>query len=188
MTLEEILKQDTSDKSLTELIEMLDSDEVDNEHAILQLRLRHEEDTGIPMEEDDFGIQFQMRMHSLAERMFPRIVKRLKEYERTGVLLDSDGNEIEIDDKRASVEDEGTSVEDNGGELPEDFNLREYLEKSLNDSSAVQIWEDDEEEVKRPRKPRRKSGKTAKKANLKSGTKAAKKSAKRAKRSGVGQH
>lgn len=52
-TVDEILAHDTSALSLAEMIEMLD--DVSDQNAIFRLRKRHEIDSGIPMEEDEFG-------------------------------------------------------------------------------------------------------------------------------------
>lgn len=61
MTADEILKTDTSKKSLNELVNMLDSEIFDDPERfgeeVYKLRVRKEEETGIPMEEDAFGVQ-----------------------------------------------------------------------------------------------------------------------------------
>ena len=61
MTADEILKTDTSKKSLNELVNMLDSEIFDNPELfgdeVLKLRRRKEDETGVPMEEDAFGVQ-----------------------------------------------------------------------------------------------------------------------------------
>lgn len=76
MTLQEILDQDTSNMSLTDMINQLTpSDHYDED--VLQLRLRHEDDTGIPMEEDEIGEE----MGDLAHQMFPGIEERLQNAE-----------------------------------------------------------------------------------------------------------
>ena len=58
-TLEEILSMDTSQMSLSELVEMLPHTDDPKEFAdaIFKIRLKHEDDTGIPMEEDEMGEQ-----------------------------------------------------------------------------------------------------------------------------------
>lgn len=61
MTADEILKTDTAKKSLNELVNMLDGEifadpELFGEE-VYKLRVRKEEETGIPMEEDAFGRQ-----------------------------------------------------------------------------------------------------------------------------------
>jgi len=61
MTADEILKTDTSKKNICELVDMLDS-EIFNDperfgEEVYKLRVRKEEETGIPMEEDAFGRQ-----------------------------------------------------------------------------------------------------------------------------------
>ena len=61
MTADEILKTDTSKKSLNELVNMLDSEIFDDPELfgdeVLKLRRRKEDETGVPMEEDAFGVQ-----------------------------------------------------------------------------------------------------------------------------------
>ena len=76
MTLKEILEMDTSKMSLDEMVYMLDGpgDRPDYQHDILQLRLRHEDDTDIPMEEDSIGMQCR----ELGGTMFPGIEKELE--------------------------------------------------------------------------------------------------------------
>ncbi len=54
-TVEEILKMDTSKMSLDEMVSMLSSSGKKFADDVLKLRLRHEEDTGVPMEEDDMS-------------------------------------------------------------------------------------------------------------------------------------
>ena len=79
MTLKEILAMDTSKMSLDEMVYMLDGpgDRPDYQHDILQLRLRHEDDTDIPMEEDSIGQQCR----ELGKTMFPGVVKQLEDNE-----------------------------------------------------------------------------------------------------------
>ena len=79
MTLQEILAMDTSKMSLDEMVYRLDGpgNRPDYQHDVLQLRLRHEDDTDIPMEEDSIGRQCRQ----LARTMLPDIVDRLGEYE-----------------------------------------------------------------------------------------------------------
>lgn len=77
MTLEEILAQDTSKMSISEMLNMLGS--LADLDAVQAIRERHEDDTGIPMEEDEIGIG---GMSELGRRMFPGIVERLEAYER----------------------------------------------------------------------------------------------------------
>ena len=79
MTLQEILAMDTSKMSLDEMVNMLDGpgDRPDYQHDILELRLRHEDDTDIPMEEDSIGRQCRR----LSRTMLPDIVERLEEYD-----------------------------------------------------------------------------------------------------------
>lgn len=61
MTADEILKTDTSKKNICELVDMLDSEIFDDPERfgeeVYKLRVRKEEETGIPMEEDVFGRQ-----------------------------------------------------------------------------------------------------------------------------------
>jgi len=61
MTADEILKTDTSKKNICELVDMLDSEIFDDPERfgeeVYKLRVRKEEETGIPMEEDAFGRQ-----------------------------------------------------------------------------------------------------------------------------------
>ena len=61
MTADEILKTDTSKKNICELVDMLDSEIFDDPERfgeeVHKLRVRKEEETGIPMEEDAFGRQ-----------------------------------------------------------------------------------------------------------------------------------
>ena len=59
MTLQEILAMDTSKMSLDEMVNMLDGPggRPDYQNNIRELRLRHEDDTDIPMEEDSIGRQ-----------------------------------------------------------------------------------------------------------------------------------
>ena len=54
-TVEEILKMDTSKMSLDEMVSMLSSSGKTFADDVLKLRLRHEEDTGVPMEEDEMS-------------------------------------------------------------------------------------------------------------------------------------
>ena len=79
MTLQEILAMDTSKMSLDEMVYRLDGpgNRPDYQHDVLQLRLRHEDDTDIPMEEDSIGRQCR----ELGRTMLPGIEKRLGEYE-----------------------------------------------------------------------------------------------------------
>ena len=79
MTLQEILAMDTSKMSLDEMVYRLDGpgNRPDYQHDVLQLRLRHEDDTDIPMEEDSIGRQCRQ----LARTMLPDIVDRLGECE-----------------------------------------------------------------------------------------------------------
>ena len=79
MTLQEILAMGTSKMSLDEMVYRLDGpgNRPDYQHDVLQLRLRHEDDTDIPMEEDSIGRQCRQ----LARTMLPDIVDRLGEYE-----------------------------------------------------------------------------------------------------------
>ncbi|MBQ2632944.1 MAG: hypothetical protein IJG13_24990 [Kiritimatiellae bacterium] len=92
MTLQEILAMDTSKMSLDEMVYMLDGpgDRPDYQHDILELRLRHEDDTDIPMEEDSIGRQCR----ELGRTMLPGMVERLGEYEAS-------------DDKEHFFDDEG---------------------------------------------------------------------------------
>ncbi len=76
MTLHEILAMDTTKMSLAEMINLLDDDDKFN-HNVMELRLRHEDDTGIPYEEDNIGQQCR----HLARTMFPGIAKRLEAHE-----------------------------------------------------------------------------------------------------------
>ena len=61
MTADEILKTDTTKKSLNELVNLLDEAIFDDPgrfgEEVYKLRRRKEEETGVPMEEDAFGIQ-----------------------------------------------------------------------------------------------------------------------------------
>ena len=61
MTADEILKTDTSKKNICVLVDMLDSEIFDDPERfgeeVYKLRVRKEEETGIPMEEDAFGRQ-----------------------------------------------------------------------------------------------------------------------------------
>ena len=69
MTADEILKTDTSKKNICELVDMLDSEIFDDPERfgeeVYKLRVRKEEETGIPMEEDAFGRQEAELKHSL---------------------------------------------------------------------------------------------------------------------------
>ena len=77
--MKEILAMDTSKMSLDEMVYRLDGpgNRPDYQHDVLQLRLRHEDDTDIPMEEDSIGRQCR----ELGRTMLPGIEKRLGEYE-----------------------------------------------------------------------------------------------------------
>ena len=61
MTADEILKTDTSKKSLCELVNLLDGEIFDDPDRfgdeVYKLRRRKEAETGVPMEEDAFGVQ-----------------------------------------------------------------------------------------------------------------------------------
>ena len=60
--------------SLTDMINKLTpSERYDDD--VLQLRLRHEDDTGIAMEEDELGEQ----LCEMGEEMFPEVVERLQD-------------------------------------------------------------------------------------------------------------
>jgi hypothetical protein len=74
-SLKEILEMDTSGMSLSEMINMLPDEGTPAEfaHNILQLRLKHEDDTGIPMEEDEIGEQESERI----DEVFGDITNRL---------------------------------------------------------------------------------------------------------------
>lgn len=72
MKLDELLAKDTNGMSLSQMIDAVDG-AMDDENVILAIRKRHEEDTGIPMEEDDLGKLFSVKM----EMAFPEITTRL---------------------------------------------------------------------------------------------------------------
>lgn len=74
MKLDELLAKDTNGMSLSQMIDAVDG-AMDDENVILAIRKRHEEDTGIPMEEDDLGKLFSVKM----EMAFPEITTRLNE-------------------------------------------------------------------------------------------------------------
>jgi len=74
MKLDELLAKDTNGMSLSQMIDAVDG-AMDDENVILAIRKRHEEDTGIPMEEDDLGKLFSVKM----EMAFPGITIRLNE-------------------------------------------------------------------------------------------------------------
>lgn len=125
MTLEEVLKQDTGRKSLGALINMLDPNSPTYIDDVTAVRSHHEGETGVPMEEDEIGLQTQ----EFAEEMFPGIVKSLKE-------LGDEDSEIEIieeaEGEGEDIEDEEeVSVEEKEGNSKEEINLKEHLEKEL---------------------------------------------------------
>ena len=79
LTLKEILSMNTSQFSLGELVEMLPHTDNPKEFAdwIFQIRLKHEDDTGIPTEEDDMGEQ----ECEMLERQFSWLIEKLDQAE-----------------------------------------------------------------------------------------------------------
>lgn len=61
-SVDEILAMDTAGMSLDDMISMLDCEGDTFADDIMKLRIRHEEDTGIPMEEDSISVQEDKRM------------------------------------------------------------------------------------------------------------------------------
>ena len=61
-TVDEILSMDTARLSLEDMIAMLKCKGEHFADDIMKLRIRHEEDTGIPMEEDSISVQEDKRM------------------------------------------------------------------------------------------------------------------------------
>lgn len=70
---------DTSQMTLSELVEMLPHTDNPKEFAdaIFQIRLKYEDDTGIPMEEDDMGEQ----ECEMIERQFNWLTEKLNQAE-----------------------------------------------------------------------------------------------------------
>lgn len=73
MSIDELLKTDTSGMSLSEMISKIGDSILANPNALYLLRKRHESDSGIPMEEDDFGI----KEHDMIHGAFKEIEKSL---------------------------------------------------------------------------------------------------------------
>ena len=70
-----LLEGDTSEMTLSDMIDKVGGDVLSYPDQVYRLRRRHEEDTDEPMEEDDFG-----RSESrIGEQMFPGISERLSE-------------------------------------------------------------------------------------------------------------
>ena len=72
-TVKEILSMDTSNMTLEEMISMLDSNGKNFADDVLQLRLKHEEDTGVAMENDEIAEQ----ENEYFGKTFKEIVDRL---------------------------------------------------------------------------------------------------------------
>ena len=75
MSIEDLMKTDTSKLSLSDMIAKVDGDVLNRPADVYRLRKRHEEDSGIPMEEDDFGIREKDGIHGA----FPEVVKSLND-------------------------------------------------------------------------------------------------------------
>lgn len=75
MNIEDLLKTDTSELSLSDMIAKVGGNVLDRPDDVYRLRKRHENDSGIQMEEDDFGIREKDGIHGA----FPEIVKSLND-------------------------------------------------------------------------------------------------------------
>lgn len=75
MTVAELLKADTSKMSLSDMIAKVGDSVLEDEDGLYQLRKRHEADSSIPMEEDDFGNGERNGIHE----SFPEITKSLND-------------------------------------------------------------------------------------------------------------
>lgn len=72
-TIEEILAMDTTEMSLDEMVSMLDSPSDRFHKDVLKLRLKKENESGIPMEEDSFSQEDA----DIGRKMFPNIYAKL---------------------------------------------------------------------------------------------------------------